>query len=400
MVKHINWSFGHIKDKLIKTFHDNNSVLGECAFINTRRLYYLSIIAIPLRIINIFILMPPKSPDQIVLFWNRGIITSHLILLILMVGFFLITRKLKDRMEPNTTMLVLQYIVVLVIMASGIAIVTIDQLVTTNITPFLLICVITGLVFLIRPLASFIIYLASYVAYYLSLALTTTNQQILISNRVNGITAVGIGFLLSLILWHYNYTNITQRRRIEIQQQQLEQMAYHDPLTNLPNRRFLEELIKREFSLIRRYGQETVIIILDIDDFKTINDTYGHPVGDSILKQLAALLKNNVRETDTVSRFGGEEFIIFMPNTTLENGQAFADRLRKLIMEKSFPMGSLTLQITCSFGVSSLADIADQTIEDYYTLADQALYLAKERGKNRVEIACGTEKIVTRIKQQ
>lgn len=77
-------------------------------------------------------------------------------------------------------------------------------------------------------------------------------------------------------------------------------------------------MIKREFSLIRRYGQETVIIILDIDDFKTINDTYGHPVGDSILKQLAALLKNNVRETDTVSRFGGEEFIIFMPNTTLE----------------------------------------------------------------------------------
>ncbi|WP_169738547.1 GGDEF domain-containing protein [Desulfofalx alkaliphila] len=306
-----------------------------------------------------------------------------------MIAFFLAAHKLKNRTEPNTAMSVLQYIVVLVIMASGIAVVTVDQLVTTNITPFLLICIIVGSVFLIRPLISFMIFITSYAAYYYLIALTITNQQILLSNRVNGITAIGIGFLLSLIMWHYNFTNITQKRCIESQQKQLEKMAYYDPLTDLPNRRYLEKLLEREFSSMQRCGHETVLIILDIDNFKNINDTYGHPVGDNILRQLANLLINNVRESDTVSRFGGEEFIILMPKTSVEEGYAFAERLRKLIMEKRFTVGAITLQVTASFGVSSMADINNQNLEDYYFHADKALYLAKQGGKNRVEVACG-----------
>ncbi len=376
-----------IKRKLIKAFHNNNSVLDECASINTRRIYYLSIIAIPLRVINIFLFVFTKSYEtQVLKTWNIGITACHLILLIFMMGVFLTTRKLKNRMKPNTTMIVLQYIVMVVIMASGIALVTLDQLITTNITPFLLICIISGTVFLVRPLISFIIYAVSYMAYYYLIALTIINQQVLLSNRVNGITAVGIGFLLSFMLWQYNYTNIIQKKRIETQQKQLEQMAYYDPLTELPNRRFLEKLIKREFSSMQRHGHETVIIISDIDNFKDINDTYGHPVGDSILRQMADLLKNSVRHSDTVSRFGGEEFIILMPKTSVEEDYVFAERIRKLVMEKIFTVGTVSLQITSSFGVASIRDINTQTLDDYYFLADKALYLAKQSGKNRVEI--------------
>jgi diguanylate cyclase (GGDEF)-like protein len=379
-------SFAAMKRKLIKTFHDNNSVLAECAHINTQRIYYLSIIAIPLRIVNIFLFAFTKTYDtQVLKTWSRGIIASHSMLLIFMFGFFLITHRLKNKEKPNTTMFVLPYIVIAVIMTSGIIIVTFDQLVTTNITPFLLICIISGAVFLIRPLISSIIYLTTYLAYYYSIALTITGQQVLLSNRVNGITAVGIGFFISAIFWHYNYTNIIQKRRIEIQQKQLEQMAYYDPLTGLPNRRLLERFIKREFSSMQHYGDETVITILDIDDFKRINDTYGHLVGDNILRQLAHLLKNNVRESDVVARFGGEEFIILMPRTSVKEGYVFAEKLRKLIMEKEFTIGSVRLQITSSFGVSSLRDIDSKTFEDYYLLADKALYLAKQSGKNRVE---------------
>jgi len=387
-LQRISRSFAALKRKIAQVFQDNNSVLGECAQINTRRIYYLAIIAIPLRIIDIFLFAFTKSYDTLALkTWSQGIIASHSVLLVLMIGFFLTTYRLRKRTEPNTTMFVLQYIVVVVIMASGIAIVTFDQLVTTNITPFLLICIICGSIFLIRPLASFIIYVTSYMAYYYLIALTITDPQILLSNRVNGITAVGVGFLLSFILWHYNYTTIIQKRRIESQQKQLEQMAYYDPLTDLPNRRLLEKLIKRELASMQRYGQETVIIMLDVDDFKQINDTYGHQVGDSILMQLADLLKNNVRETDTVARFGGEESIILMPNTSVEEGYIFAERIRKIIMEKVFSIGSDTLQITSSFGVSSMGDINSQNLEDYYLLADKALYLAKQSGKNRVEKA-------------
>ena len=376
--------------KITKTFYDNSSVLGECALIDTRRIYYLSMIAIPLRIINIFLFTINKSYDTLTLkAWSKGIIASHLVLLVFMIGFLLVTHRLKNRIQPNKTMFLLQYIVVVVIMASGIAIVTFDQLVTTNITPVLLISIITGTIFLIRPITSFILFATSYMTYYYLIALTITNQQILLSNRVNGITAIGIGFLLSLFLWHYNYINITQKRCIEMQQKKLEQMAYYDSLTDLPNRRLYEKLIKQEISLMQRYGHETVLIILDIDNFKKINDTYGHPVGDDILRQLADLLKSNVRDSDTVFRFGGEEFIILMPQTSLEGGYAFADRLRKLIMDKTFSIGPITVQITSSFGITSMGDTNSQNLEGYYHLADRALYLAKQRGKNRVEIVCG-----------
>ncbi len=379
-----------IMRKITKTFYDNSSVLGECALINTRRIYYLSMIAIPLRIINIFLFTINKSYDTLTLkAWSKGIIASHLVLLVFMIGFLLVTHRLKNRIQPNKTMFLLQYIVVVVIMASGIAIVTFDQLVTTNITPVLLISIITGTIFLIRPITSFILFATSYMTYYYLIALTITNQQILLSNRVNGITAIGIGFLLSLFLWHYNYINITQKRCIEMQQKKLEQMAYYDSLTDLPNRRLYEKLIKQEISLMQRYGHETVLIILDIDNFKKINDTYGHPVGDDILRQLADLLKSNVRDSDTVFRFGGEEFIILMPQTSLEGGYAFADRLRKLIMDKTFSIGPITVQITSSFGITSMDDTNSQNLEGYYHLADRALYLAKQRGKNRVEIVCG-----------
>lgn len=161
----------------------------------------------------------------------------------------------------------------------------------------------------------------------------------------------------------------------------------------------LDKLIKREFSSMQRQGHESVIIILDIDNFKNVNDTYGHPVGDNILRQLAALLANNVRESDTVSRFGGEEFVIFMPKTSLEEGYAFAERLRKLIMEKRFTTGAIKLRITSSFGVSLLSDIKSHSLEDYYCLADKALYLAKQCGKNRVEIACGSAEMADPCKK-
>lgn len=385
-------SFAQLKGRIRKTLRDYSGVLDECALTNTRRLFYLSIIAIPLRVLNILLFTTKSYDTELLKTWSNGIIASHLALLIIMAAFFLITRKLKSKADANKTMYVLQYLVVLAIMASGVAIVTIDQLVATNITPFLLTCIVSGLVFLIRPLISFIIYLVSYLAYYNLLALTTSSQEILLSNRVNGITAVGIGFFLSVILWHYNYTNIVQKRRINLQQKQLEQMAYYDSLTDLPNRRLLEKLIKQESDLMQRHGHDTVIIILDIDNFKEINDTYGHPVGDSLLRQLADFLKSEVRQSDTVFRFGGEEFIILMPKTSPEEGYAFAERLRKLILDSKFAVGPVELQITSSFGVSSMRGISGNTLEDYYLAADKALYIAKQHGKNRVEAACVAEK--------
>ncbi|HBL50389.1 MAG TPA: hypothetical protein DDZ65_09135 [Firmicutes bacterium] len=125
---------------MIKTYHDYGSVLDECALINTRRIFYLAIIAIPLRIVNIFLFAFTSTFDTPVLKkWSLGIIGSHFLLLLFMIGFLIIAKRYKDRTKPNKTMFILQYITAIVIMVSGIAIVVIDQLVTTNITPFILI---------------------------------------------------------------------------------------------------------------------------------------------------------------------------------------------------------------------------------------------------------------------
>jgi len=375
-----------IKRNLIKAFRDNKTVLDECVLINTRRIYFISIIAIPLHIISILLFVFTKSDDTL---WSYGIMMCHLALLVFMVTMLLVSRRFKDRRKPTKGMYVLQYVVMGFILVSGTIFVVFDQLVTTNITPFVLMCIIEGVILLIRPIASLIFFVVSCVAYYFSLTLTITDQQVLLSNRVNGLVAAGIGFFLSCILWRYNCRNIIHMRRIKAQQRQLKQMAYYDPVTDLPYRRLLEKLLKREIALMQRYGHDSVIIILDIDNFKTINDTYGHPVGDNILKKLDELLVNNVRVSDTVARFGGEEFIILMPGTSVEEGFAFAEELRKLIMAKRFIVGSVMLHITSSFGVSSIRDLmGSQTLEDYYYRADKALYLAKQSGKNRVEKAC------------
>lgn len=372
-----------MKHKLTTGFHNNSSILSECALINLKRIYYLAFIVIPMRILNIF-LFKRTTPESNI--WGEGIIISHFIILIFWVGVLLISHKSKHKTKPTSTINILQYVVAIFTMATGVVIATIDQLVTTNITPLLLVSIVVGAIFLIRPLISVIIYLISFIAYYYSIGITINDNQILLSNRVNGITAIAIGLLISIMIWHYTYTNIIQRRRIEKQQRQLKQMAYYDQLTSLCNRYYFNKVVEKEFYAVERYGHESVIIIMDIDEFKNINDTYGHRVGDELLRELAQLIDENIRASDTASRFGGEEFIILAPKVSLKEGAALAEKLREIVAEHEFKIDTTTIRITASFGVSLLQSTETQRLDNYFSLADKALYSAKEKGKNRVEM--------------
>ena len=123
---------------------------------------------------------------------------------------------------------------------------------------------------------------------------------------------------------------------------------------------------------------ETVLIILDVDNFKRINDTYGHPVGDELLRQLADLLSSNVRQSDIVCRFGGDEFIIICQILLEET--CTCRKIKKIIMNKRFILDLITLQITSSFGISVMNCMENRSIEDYYS-SYKALYLAKQKVK-------------------
>ncbi len=156
-------------------------------------------------------------------------------------------------------------------------------------------------------------------------------------------------------------------------------LAEVDSLTGVYNRRKIEEILAKEIERSRRYGNEVSLMLIDIDDFKQINDTYGHQIGDEILKQIARLIRQNLRRTDYVGRYGGEEFLVILPETSVQKAMTAGERIRSAIERESFRPG----RVTVSIGVTLLKDKDD--FGTLFNRLDRAMYLAKERGKNRVE---------------
>ena len=168
--------------------------------------------------------------------------------------------------------------------------------------------------------------------------------------------------------------------RFRIANDRLEEISGTDPLTGLYNRRWLEKNISICLDNYKRYGIKFSVLILDIDNFKTINDRYGHQKGDKILVNIANILKSTSRTSDYCARWGGEEFIVILPNTDINGAITKAEKLRSEI-ESTHEMPA---HITCSFGVAG-QDENDESCDGIIKRADSALYNAKDMGKNRVE---------------
>ncbi len=168
--------------------------------------------------------------------------------------------------------------------------------------------------------------------------------------------------------------------------QQMQDLALRDPLTSVLNRRALDVPLTRELQAGLRYGAPACLILLDLDFFKTVNDVLGHVAGDQVLKEIAALMRETVREVDSIGRYGGEEFAVVLPHTDLEQAQTLAERLRAIIEQHAFDLEDGQVRMTASMGIASLHDSAIATVTDWITAADSALYEAKSQGRNRVVI--------------
>ncbi|RUM48188.1 MAG: GGDEF domain-containing protein [Hydrogenothermus sp.] len=159
-------------------------------------------------------------------------------------------------------------------------------------------------------------------------------------------------------------------------------LAETDRLTGLFNKGKFNEVLKKEIERAKRYKRPLSLIIFDIDHFKRINDTYGHKVGDEVLRELAKVIKSIIRKTDFVVRWGGEEFVILAPETDLDGALKLAEKLRQTVEKHQFPT---VKNVTISLGVAQYID--EETPEEFIIRADMALYKAKENGRNRVEVA-------------
>jgi diguanylate cyclase (GGDEF)-like protein len=169
------------------------------------------------------------------------------------------------------------------------------------------------------------------------------------------------------------------------ERESLKKIAVTDALTTLYNHDFFYTRLAEEFNRAIRYRTDLSLIMMDIDDFKRVNDTYGHRVGDDVLKEVAAMIKKGVRKTDIVARYGGEEFAVILPHTDLIGALEKADRLRKLVAGNIYS-GLGGGEITLSIGVVSYPELAVASSGDFVNRADDALYKAKRGGKNCVKV--------------
>ncbi|WP_037364063.1 sensor domain-containing diguanylate cyclase [Nakamurella lactea] len=205
---------------------------------------------------------------------------------------------------------------------------------------------------------------------------------------------------LTAYLWNFAYAAFTRgvalqdsRRQLEAQlteittlQEQLQDQASRDPLTGLYNRRHLEDRLADELNSCRRDGLPLTLVMVDIDQFKLVNDTYGHPTGDAILRELAGLLARRSGPRDVVFRYGGEEFLMMLPGVSLADAQARAEELRVECEATRVAVDDATITTTLSFGIANYPE-HDLRSDALVELADRALYAAKVNGRNRIEFA-------------
>lgn len=175
------------------------------------------------------------------------------------------------------------------------------------------------------------------------------------------------------------------KREIHRVQEKLNDMSTRDELTKLYNRRYFKEALEREVARAKRYKTDLVLCMMDLDHFKQINDQYGHPAGDMVLSEIGRMLKEYIRQSDLICRYGGEEFAVILPNTRTEDAHTVCERFREAVAKHQLEYHSTQFQITVSVGIASYRSSVDQSPTDLVKCADEALYQAKEEGRNRVK---------------
>ena len=179
----------------------------------------------------------------------------------------------------------------------------------------------------------------------------------------------------------YIYITVQDVTEIAIYEQKLLELNTKDGLTGIYNRRYLEVRLKEEFERHKRYSRPFSLIMFDIDYFKTINDKYGHPCGDFVIKSLSAQISTLIRKTDIFARYGGEEFCCLLPESNLDNAMQLGEKLRKVVANHNYNYDDASFNVTISLGIAELQ--ANDTSSSLIEKADNALYEAKNRGRNK-----------------
>jgi diguanylate cyclase (GGDEF)-like protein len=194
-------------------------------------------------------------------------------------------------------------------------------------------------------------------------------------HMINNMNIVISFMAVGIISYYFRLASMTL-------EQQLETLANTDSLTGLYNRRRMQEMLELQKSMSLRNSSDFTLIFVDIDHFKKFNDTYGHSCGDYILCEVAFFMRNHLRQGDALARWGGEEFLIMLPNTDIHGARIIAEKIRKAIAEQRFHMAGQEFSVTMTFGLTQHKE--NDSIDDSLNRADEALYQGKKAGRNLV----------------
>ena len=187
--------------------------------------------------------------------------------------------------------------------------------------------------------------------------------------------------------------------RVVQYKKQIEHQALIDPVTGLPNRRAFESKLGEEFDRAMRYGHPLSLLMLDVDNFKRINDSRGHHLGDKVLQKIAENLQTKTRRTDYPARYGGDEFVLILPESNLQSAYLVGDKIRNQIKEFDFESSNGTFSMTISIGISSTSERPYPDCRRLIEDSDHALYLAKMNGKNQVQVFVPTKLCTSTVKR-
>ena len=223
---------------------------------------------------------------------------------------------------------------------------------------------------------------------FISLFLMTAPETILLSKPYASSVVSRyciIYLIITLASYYYESSQKVMFKRLQQEKNRYERDSKLDPLTEIFNRREMIARMEIEQKRQLRHGNQFMLILGDIDNFKNVNDTFGHDQGDRVLKRIARIMKDQIRGIDCISRWGGEEFLIMLVETDLDDGQKVAERIRKNIEETVFEFKESKISVTLTCGLSAHHG-AEDTIESCIKRADQALYQGKKQGKNQIVV--------------
>ncbi|GAA4419591.1 GGDEF domain-containing protein [Acidovorax lacteus] len=358
----------------------NLQVLGVAAW---------AMVALNLLHVAVFAVLSFDDPVQAA--WARQIAWAHAGMALVMgaAGFW--TRSAaRQHHAPG-----LRYVPILVcaaVLCWAVLLTVFDQAIGSHINAFINAAMGVSIVFLLRPVVVVALLALGWAALAWALGSAIQDPAVLATHRMNAASASGLASLVSVLLWRrWAQTELLQRAltasnaELERQRSDMEALATRDPLTGLLNRREWVRLTEQALLRAQRQGAPLSLLMVDLDHFKAVNDVHGHSAGDDVLRLVASTMADTVRQTDCLARFGGEEFVLLLPDTPATSALLLAERVRVRLAEA--PPAVPGVHVTASIGVATWSPGQEPALQRLLQQADEAMYEAKRQGRNRTVAA-------------